>query len=822
MCCSHRNWNLELRYLNLSGNKRLEIKPAGPQTMHGHDGSPATAKRRNLSDFSALRKIRTLGLMDVTLTIPSIPDDNEDRRVRTSLSEINDMGYGIADTLGRGDHLSMIDLVAPKFRNRDDECVFGIFEGQSHSPQGAARIARYLQDCFTSALHLELNRMIEGEADVTDVLRRTFLNVNRDYGNILLPSTYDNNRRQADGYNGAGASDLRSGASGVVAYISQKVLHVANAGRALAVIAGRNGVARPLTTNHEPLASEEWVRIRAAEGWVSSKGLLMDQVDVSRSFGHFHVSPSLNAAPSVQTVELTESDELVILANRGVWDYIDYQAAVDIARAERADPTMASQKLRDLAISYGSTGHLMVMVVSVGDLFKQRQLPNRGLSIDPTGEADHSFAFNRPRTRGNGIAPGERYLTLLDREVPPPTGSLALVFTDIRNSTSLWDTNPAGMQVAMRSHNQLLRRQLRAIGGYEVKTEGDAFMVSFPSITAALLWCFTCQLELLREEWPQSILDSEEGQEIYSQDGALIYRGLSVRMGIHWGQPVCEADPITRRMDYFGPMVNRSARVSAVAEGGQISASADAIEIIRTLCGERLTDGEQGDGPAALAASELDDLDDATKRDVTAIRNMGVGITELGERRLKGLETPEFLSLVYPKALAGRLKYTATQSDGIVAGAAGTTQMFEPVPQLFDVHQMQNLGMVTIRLEAAAARQVSPPLAYQTPLLGASTTSPTISLDGSPMLTRNRKKSVHPFLTAYPIRLDATDEELMSLLEGLVIRVENVVNTLTLAQLGPYSEILGALNQATKIDPKAILQALSMFATLTQQNRFDV
>jgi len=127
----------------LSGNKRLEIKPAGPQAMHGQDGSPAAAKRRNLSDFSALRKIRTLGLMDVTLTIPSIPDDNEDRRVRTSLSEINDMGYGIADTLGRGDHLSMIDLVAPRFRNKDDECVFGIFDGQSTSPQGAARIARY-------------------------------------------------------------------------------------------------------------------------------------------------------------------------------------------------------------------------------------------------------------------------------------------------------------------------------------------------------------------------------------------------------------------------------------------------------------------------------------------------------------------------------------------------------------------------------------------------------------------------------------------------------------------------------------------------------
>ncbi len=87
-------------------------------------------------------------------------------------------------------------------------------------------------------------------------------------------------------------------------------------------------------------------------------------------------------------------------------------------------------------------------------------------------------------------------------------------------------------------------------------------MVSFPSVSAALLWCFTVQQQLLQEEWPREILDSEDGKEVYDHSGELIHRGLSVRMGIHWGRPVCEADPITRRMDYFGPMVNRAARIS--------------------------------------------------------------------------------------------------------------------------------------------------------------------------------------------------------------------------------------------------------------------
>ena len=166
-------------------------------------------------------------------------------------------------------------------------------------------------------------------------------------------------------------------------------------------------------------------------------------------------------------------------------------------------------------------------------------------------------------------------------------------------------------------HNQLLRRQLRAIGGYEVKTEGDSFMVSFPTVTSALLWCLTVQLELLREDWPQEILDSEEGKEIVNSRGEVLYRGLSVRMGMHWGAPVCEADPITRRMDYFGPMVNRSSRISAVAEGGQISASQDVIDIIQEVVVDHRVDpvSEKGDSGEEEEEEGWEMLDPNERRD---------------------------------------------------------------------------------------------------------------------------------------------------------------------------------------------------------------
>jgi len=169
-----------------------------------------------------------------------------------------------------------------------------------------------------------------------------------------------------------------------------------------------------------------------------------------------------------------------------------------------------------------------------------------------------------------------RRLMELCRKVEAPVGLVALVFTDVQNSTYLWNQEPEAMRKALSMHNHIFRSLLPAYDGYEVKTEGDAFMLTFHDVPAAVKFSLAVQEQLLRAEWPEEILVYEgDADEVHATDGALVWRGLRVRMGIHFGGPLCERDPLTGRMDYFGPVVNRAARVSSKGHGGEIVYSSE-------------------------------------------------------------------------------------------------------------------------------------------------------------------------------------------------------------------------------------------------------
>jgi adenylate cyclase len=136
------------------------------------------------------------------------------------------------------------------------------------------------------------------------------------------------------------------------------------------------------------------------------------------------------------------------------------------------------------------------------------------------------------------------------------------------------------MARALAIHNNIMREKINKYKGYEVKTEGDAFMIAFTNPVDACKWCSDVQESLLHLNWPEELLENKASAIEKSKDDKLIWRGLrgkifclffkffflrfyynfkffTVRMGVHCGEPSAEPDPVTGRMDYFGRMVNR-------------------------------------------------------------------------------------------------------------------------------------------------------------------------------------------------------------------------------------------------------------------------
>ncbi len=121
-----------------------------------------------------------------------------------------------------------------------------------------------------------------------------------------------------------------------------------------------------------------------------------------------------------------------------------------------------------------------------------------------------------------------------------------ILFTDVEGSTALTQRlGDARARELLREHERMVREALKAHGGSEVKTMGDGFMASFSSATKALECAITMQRAFAAQ--------NETARE-----------PLMVRVGLNAGEPIAEDD------DLFGTTVNRAARITATAKGGEI------------------------------------------------------------------------------------------------------------------------------------------------------------------------------------------------------------------------------------------------------------
>src|SRR5215218_3718630 len=137
------------------------------------------------------------------------------------------------------------------------------------------------------------------------------------------------------------------------------------------------------------------------------------------------------------------------------------------------------------------------------------------------------------------------------------------------------------MRTALARHDEIIRRSIEVNGGYVFKTVGDAFCAAFPTALDALESALAAQRALSSEQWGEA-------------PGS-----LRVRTALHTGATE------ERDGDYFGPPVNRVARLLSAGHGGQALLSLPTQELVR----DRLPPD--------------------------------VHLRDLGERRLKDLSRPE-------------------------------------------------------------------------------------------------------------------------------------------------------------------------------------
>jgi class 3 adenylate cyclase len=136
------------------------------------------------------------------------------------------------------------------------------------------------------------------------------------------------------------------------------------------------------------------------------------------------------------------------------------------------------------------------------------------------------------------------------REAAAPDGTVTILFSDIEDSTVLNERlGDARWLNLLREHNRLIRQQIAAHGGFEVKVQGDGFMIAFPGVRRAV----DCARDI------QRVISSALGTH---PNGP-----VRVRIGLHTGEALREQD------DFYGKAVVLAARIAEQAEGGEILAS---------------------------------------------------------------------------------------------------------------------------------------------------------------------------------------------------------------------------------------------------------
>ena len=205
-----------------------------------------------------------------------------------------------------------------------------------------------------------------------------------------------------------------------------------------------------------------------------------------------------------------------------------------------------------------------------------RQLLAEDVGLEPgpaLAALETAILQQSPQLEWRPVAPAEPHVqaaapppTVVPAPIPTPApastleslagGPVTILFTDVEASTDLRTRHgDDAAQELLRGHEEVVRDQVKAHGGVEVKALGDGFMMAFGSARRALACAVAIQRALA--------------------DRSLDLPDIKVRIGVNTGEVVLQGD------DLYGQAVHAAARIAAKARGGEILVS----EIVKQLVG---------------------------------------------------------------------------------------------------------------------------------------------------------------------------------------------------------------------------------------------
>jgi class 3 adenylate cyclase len=154
--------------------------------------------------------------------------------------------------------------------------------------------------------------------------------------------------------------------------------------------------------------------------------------------------------------------------------------------------------------------------------------------------------------------------------VAAPDGTVTMLFSDIEASTAVNERlGDVRWLELLRRHHAIVRTQVREHGGYEVKAQGDGFMIAFASARRAIY----CARAI------QCAIDARLGEH---PDGP-----IRLRIGLHTGEAIKD------EADFYGKNVVLAARITDQARGGEILASSVVKQLTESAGDVRFDNGRE-------------------------------------------------------------------------------------------------------------------------------------------------------------------------------------------------------------------------------------